>query len=516
MKHNKILRVLAAAIIISLLALVIPATPAAAASLTLSPTSGRAGTSLTVTGTAFPTGTYIAIQFNYSPKGYVQLTGAETSFSTTITVPALDPGIYAVRAVDGAIFTPLTTDIYFTIISAEITIDPDEGTTGTEVDIDGAEFDASEDITIEYDGDEISIDSGDEDTDSSGDFSCTIIIPESTAGDHTITVTGESSNLEAEAEFTIEPEISLNTTSGSAGDKVTISGTGFKKDKEITVDFDGTELSTDIETDDDGSFSGTFTVPSKVNGSYKVEASDGSNEEDLNFTVASGASINKTTGSVGTEVTISGKGFIAGGTITIKYGNEEVATTTADTNGAFTATFEVPTSAAGIHTITATDGTNAKQLSFTMESTAPPVPSLSLPLDNIKAEAETIFDWGDVEDDSGVTYTLQVATNKEFTSTAIVLEKTGLTNSEYTITKEEKLESVKQEAPYYWRVQAMDGASNAGEWSEPRSFYVGFTFGFGSFGMPGWAIYSLMGLGAVLCGFIGFWLGRRTAYSSYY
>ncbi len=516
MKYNKTFRILAVAIIISLLALVIPATPAAAASLSLSPTSGRAGTTLTVTGTAFPAGTYAQINFNYGGKAYVQLIGAETFFTVSFTVPNLDPGVYPVQAVDGATFTALTTAVNFTIISAEITLDEDDGPVGTEVEIEGIDYDANEDIDIEYDGDSIEIDSGDDDTNSNGDFTCTIIIPESAAGDHTITVIGDTSELEAEAEFTVESEMSLNPTSGAAATQLTVTGTGFKKDKDIEITFGGSEVDTDIESDTKGSFSGTITVPAKTKGTYEVEVSDGTNESSADFSLTAGVSLDATAGHVGTLLTINGKGFTAGGTITIKYDDTQVATTTADAGGSFSVSFDIPASQHGAHTITASDGTSIQQTTFTMESDAPSTPQPLLPANGVKAKATEYFDWENVTDDSGVTYTLQIATSKEFTAESIVLEKTGLTSSEYTITEEEKLPSVKKEAPYYWRVQAVDSAGNESEWTGAGSFYVGFTFAFGGLGLPQWAIYSLMGLGALLCGFVGFWLGRRSAYSAYY
>jgi hypothetical protein len=92
-----------------------------------------------------------------------------------------------------------------------------------------------------------------------------------------------------------------------------------------------------------------------------------------------------------------------------------------------------------------------------MESEAPPMPMLLLPEVATTTEAEAYFDWEDVKDLSGVTYTLQIASDKDFTT--IVLEKKGLTNSEYTITEEEKLEPAEKEA-YYWRVKAVDSAFN--------------------------------------------------------
>jgi ABC-type antimicrobial peptide transport system permease subunit len=54
----------------------------------------------------------------------------------------------------------------------------------------------------------------------------------------------------------------------------------------------------------------------------------------------------------------------------------------------------------------------------------------------------------------------------EFTS--IALQKTGLTASAYELALAETLMA----GTYYWRVRAIDGAGNAGLWSESWSFTV--------------------------------------------
>jgi hypothetical protein len=105
-----------------------------------------------------------------------------------------------------------------------------------------------------------------------------------------------------------------------------------------------------------------------------------------------------------------------------------------------------------------------------------------------------------------------VATNDDFTTASIVLEQEDLTDSEYTLTEEEKLEPRKKETPYYWRVKATDSASNESAWSAPGSFYTGGGFGFA---LPSWKIHLWWGLGVLAAGFAGYWLGRRKAVSSY-
>jgi len=496
---------------------------------------------------------------------------------------------------------PIIAFAIFTVDSTgEITLDPDEGTVGTEVEITGEGFnEEEEDITVEYDGDDIDIESGDDETDDDGEFTCTIIIPESTADDHTITVIGEDSAIEASAEFTMEPKvtitpesgttgdtitvsgtgfgdrldfsiffdddevvedeetnrkgsfevtfavpplaqgsydieaedednnsdkveftitastISLNPTSGKAGDEVTLSGTGFPASKPITITFDNTIMDT-VASDEQGKFKATFTVPVRTKGTYAVKADDGTNILTDGFSIGTDATISPKTGHVGTEITVSGVGFVAGKTATITYDGDQVVTTpqpvTVNPDGNFSATFNVPASTSGEHIIKATGLTAPVQSTFVMESTPPPIPAPLKPEMGIKAEAGAYFGWEEVTDDSlPVTYTLQIATenftSESFSQASMVLERTGITTSEYTLTKEDRLESVSKDAPYYWRVKAVDGASNGSEWSLPGTFHVGF-----SFGLSQGVIYTLIGIGALILFIFGFLLGRRTAY----
>ena len=403
----------------------------------------------------------------------------------------------------------------FKVIAGEIELGPVDGPVGTEVEISGAGFADDEDITVEYGGDEVDIASGDDETDSDGEFTCHIIIPESTKGKHTITVSDESGS-EAEADFTVKPHIAFASASGAVGDKVTVNGTGFRTNRSITVTFDNDEVQTtpsSLKSDDNGSFSGVFIIPSCDNGIHEVEASDGINEADANFSVSAGISLSPAVtqaspGHVGTELTVKGTGFTPSATVTITYATEPivVATTTADANGKFSATFTVPKSNHGQHTITAYDGTNTVTAIFTMESAPPTIPLPLLPQMGVKTESQPYFDWEDVTDPSGVTYALQVATDEEFTTESMVLEKTDLTESEYTLTKEERLESTSKEAPYYWRVRAVDGASNMSGWSGTGSFHVGFTFQ-----LTGWVLYTLIGIvGLLLLAFV-YLMGKRRA-----
>ena len=549
MKCNKIFRILGIAVVLSLLLVAIPATPVEAArAIELDPEQGAIGETITITGTGFTASTdtterYVDIyfakdeadtsddiddevntyEFLKSPLVGFEDEDDEGEFDTTFRVPAelndgtddedVEPGTYFVYV---TLYNTTRIRAYaeFTVIGGgEITIDPDEGPVGTEVEISGTDFGDREDIFIEYDGEDIDIESGDEETDKNGEFEDTIIIiPESIAGNHTITVFGEDSGAEVEATFTVEPEITVSPTSGAVETTVTVSGTGFGNRSDFVIDLNRTEVATGT-TDRYGSFDTTFNVPALTSDTYDLEVwdEDDNSAEEVEFTIAAiTVNLNPTTGHVGTEVTVSGVGYTAGGTVAIEYDATEIAAATVKSDGTFSTTFTVPTSQYGDHDVTVS-GDTTEEFTFTMESQAPPIPRPLLPQMGVKAEQPVHSDWEGVTDNSlPVTYSLQIATRKDFAALSIVLEKTGLTESEYTITEAEKLSPVSKEEPYYWRVKAIDGASNESEWTGAGEFYTGTAFA-----MPDWAMYALFGVGGLFLLLIGIWVGRRTAYISY-
>ena len=66
------------------------------------------------------------------------------------------------------------------------------------------------------------------------------------------------------------------------------------------------------------------------------------------------------------------------------------------------------------------------------------MPTMLLPNNNSLTIAEVNFDWSDVTDNSTpVTYSLQIASDQNFGS--LVLSKTGIRESHYTLTKDEIL-----------------------------------------------------------------------------
>jgi len=624
MKHRKLFHFLAIALLLTLLVSTLPATPALAAeNLSILPSSGKIGDEFELYGAGFVNNTDYDMYFSrerVSPNDEIDLdidnyellgtirTGTDGTFEKEYfnvpsklrdgdTVENVRGGTYYVYATledDETIKARAEFEVDFT---PSITLNTEQGVTASQVQITGEGYGDQEDITVKYDGTSLSIPSGDSNTDSNGGFVSTILIPESTSGEHTITVTGGSSKAEATAEFTIQPEMTSTPASGAVGTSIAVRGTGFAGSAALTITFDSQSIPSQVSTntkgsfstsitpplskaaggyiivvddginteeagftittttltinptsgekdtavtvsgsgflpsqsitisfnavsvasvtsDANGSFSAIFTVPIPTVGTHKIKVSDGTNENEADFSIAiivtsdiSPKTSAASPGHIGTKLTINGSGYTAGGTVTVTYDGDQVATARVATNRAFSTTFDVPTSKGGEHTIIATDGTNTGQFIFYMETTPPAAPVPLKPEMNIEAGAETYFDWEDVTDDNlPVTYVLQVANNADFSS-PFVVEGTGLEKSEYTIPTEQRLKSVSKEAPYYWRVKAIDGAENDGQWSGTGAFYVGTSI---SLSQP-W-IYTIIGIGALVLAGFAFWMGRKTAY----
>jgi hypothetical protein len=547
MKYKRICGSLALIITLTLL-IMVPATPTHAITehIGLYPNQGRIGDWIEVDGWYFESDKLVAIYLSSEKAEEGELFGEAITVYEEILKVSIDSDgdfthTYHFQVPDALTDGDVIEDVHggyyyvyaayyphddhiveirgFTVLNGEIELDLEEGIVGTEVTINGEGLRPEQQITVTYDEEEVAIASGDSQTDDEGSFTCTIIVPESTFGSHTITVTDVSGN-NPDAEFTVQPAITIHPPTQAAGKEVNVSGTGFGRRKIITINFDDSEVPTTpdvLSTDSFGSFACSFLVPFRDSlGTSTIEAIDSScDTAEAQLTVLAGISMSPITsltspGHVGIELDIHGVAFTPNTTIDITYSNNDetipIATDSTDGYGSFQVYLTIPPSSAGDHDITASDGTSTATVTFIMESQPPSMPTPLLPEGASTAQAETYFQWEGVDDISQpVTYTLQVAADSDFTN--IVLEKKGLTTSEYTLTVEEQLASTERDAPYYWRVKAVDAASNESEWTYPISFYVGVSWT----KLPVWLWYILGGLGVVLIGILGLWWRRRRA-----
>lgn len=566
----KFLRWLGLVVILSLALATVPASPVQAYNdITLTPSTGKVGDTITVYGSGW--GSYTTERYanifmaednlalnailTTSANTYKRLGGAfiirsdqdpttAGTFTTTVTIPAaLTDGSIDKDVTSGTYYfyitvTTQTADpnlilskVTFSLVAGQMTISPVQGKVDSYIDLIGTGFAPATTISVKFDGVVVPIEEGSTVTTSTGTFDSSILVPEEKAGAHTITVT--VGTVEKTANFTIMPDILITPQSGENGAEVLVSGTGFGRRVEPRIYFNNFPVETlsPVLTDTKGTFSTSFLVPGEgLNaGVYQIEADDGTNTAAASFTLnmpppttpepeptptptptpaKPELTLNSTGDTVGANVGIGGSGFTPNAKVTIKYDDTEVATATADAEGIVVAIFTAPPSQHGDHTITVSDGTHANTITFTVESVAPKTPPPLSPEMGAKAKSPIAFDWQDVTDESSpVTYVLQIATDNSFSAASIVFEKTGITTSTYMLTEAEELKLAGREDAYYWRIRAVDAASNESPWTGAGEFYIGGTGAF-----PNWALYTALGIGAVLLFGIGYWLGRRTAF----
>ena len=442
-------------------------------SISISPDKGPVGTSVTVNGTGFRDEEYIIISFDDEEIDTIPssvTTDENGSFTAAFDVPTCLNRAPEVRASDGRY---VATD-EFTIL-AEITLSPTSGSYGDTVTVTGSGFRSNRRISVDFDGGDITTMPSSVHSDDTGCFEFEFEVPESTYSTHEIEA--DDGIYSDDADFTTLSSVRLSPTSGPIGADVTVNGTGFGANKVITIRFADNHVRTSA-TDTAGSFTDHFVVPQNRSGSYHVSADDGTVSGTAVFTITTSVELNPNTGHVGTVITVVGTGFADA--VTVRYDDAVFATTNADANGSLTISFPAPASVSGHHMVTVSDSVNTIETTFTMESEPPPVPGLLMPENGARQNSRPSFDWETVTDPSGVTYTLQIATDDSFNT--LLLEKPGLTQSQYTLAREEGLNSTDREAPYHWRVRAVDGAFNESNWSTSRSFFVSF--------VPQWAIYG--------------------------
>ncbi len=449
----------------------------------LSSTSGTVGSNLTIAGKGFNANeSNIQVLFDNSAVQSSIVAGSKGSWQITIKVPASSRGDHIIDA-SGTTPASEVEDKKFTI-TPEIMINPTSGWVNTMVDIYGSGFASGEtNIKVTYDGGTVKTDIG---ADAKGSWQSSFSIPSSSQGSHDIRAYGAITNegdLQA-ATFSVSPGIKLEPVSGYlggaiyVGDGLYISGVGFGANETgIKVTFDGSLALSDITADAHGSWTGRLDVPSSSRGEHVIDASGeftrASDIVDTIVIVSPKVELNPDSGAIGSDITIHGTGFAADEVVTISFDGTKIASNTStDAKGVFTTSFKVPESKSGDHTVTITDPTaSVFSLNFNVESTPPLTPNLISPEAgsefNFFHKSSVSFRWTAVEDPSGVYYILEISPSPDFVGTMI--HKEGLTSTEYTLSSGEAL----GRGSYYWRVRAVDGAGNQGDWTNSQLFKIG-------------------------------------------
>ena len=369
MKRSKLLIAISLAVILSILALALPAVPAMAASISVNPAFGPPGRSVTITGGGYAPGNVnITFQIGYAKTTTNVLNaavGADGSFIATYTIPTQPGGSYN-----------FSTDAFPTVIfpynvTSDLTLSTTIARVGDPVNVGGRGFQADDAVRIYFDGNAVALPI----SDANGLFNATFNLPDVAYGNHTIYA---EDHLAPSPSYTISiiPKLTVDNTTTAGGSIIKVSGTGFTSFSTVTFTLDGVTFGNVASASNVGGFSNVeLTVPVVAAGSHSLTARDNNGRSDtITLITAQAMTISPSSGAAGTLINITAGGFAANKTITVTFKGNPISTNpsviTSDANGNFSATVSAPKIASGNYDITVSDGTNTSTAQFTLSAAA--------------------------------------------------------------------------------------------------------------------------------------------------
>jgi hypothetical protein len=246
--------------------------------LTISPEAGPAGTNITVQGKGF-----VANEPDIELMYYLSADNPETmerditanalgSWETVLQIPPSNGGLHRIDAQGTESQSYDVVDATFRV-TAQTGLDKSSGIAGDTVTMSGSRFAVSEKgIKILFNGRELVKDIR---ANSNGEWQATFQVPEMSAGTYSITAEGQQTTKEdvGQLSFQIKPYVILSPAEGHVGTNVAITGHGFALNQNVSITYDGNQVST-AETDDEGHFQTGFDVLESQYGERLVTAED--------------------------------------------------------------------------------------------------------------------------------------------------------------------------------------------------------------------------------------------------
>ena len=480
---------------------------------------GKVGTQVTVSGTGFYSGRTVTIYYYnvIKEKSGTVTTSSTGTFTFQFNVPASIAGMHRISAEN-------TEGNYAeTVFEVMPSVTPNlsSGSPGSLLAVNGSGFAARSQVSIQFG----IIIVASAKTDEFGNFSVNFNIPEVNSSVYYIKAQDAVGNLD-KVEFTTTAGAFLSTLTGPIGTRLSVRGTGFTVGETVTIDYDSLRVAT-ATADNNGAFSITFTVPASSGGNHVVTVSDGTTTRKLSFKVESEAPLTPqlllpSAGSKTTAATYFDWQDVDDPSLPVTYHlqlatDETFSSITMEKTGLAPSEYTLDqnewlrvssTPVAYYWRVRAIDAAgNASEWSspFSFLISSPPVPVLFQTEPDTTYEKTVYLNWQDVSSLSPpVSYTVQISTDLGFKD--IVLEKQGLDDSEYYISKSDELDLLVKGKTYYWRVKATDDVNNESEWSTPTSFSLTSTFTW-----PPWATYLLIGIGVIIIVYLAFRFGKRAA-----
>lgn len=496
----------------------------------LSPDEGCVGDRITVHGHKFHENEIVDVYYDDvlqdSTKAYHGDQCPYGFFDVSFTVPECCQGYHEVYAEDAK---GRSATAHFTV-NPGISLDTKSGHAGDDIEVSGGGFPReATSINIRYYLDDDSyIDfpvtaDADEDGSWEEDFS----VPASAKGVHAVDAYYDDDKHTLsevrEASFEVQPIITLNPDMGCVGDIIAVSGTGFESEDDIELRYDDEKIG-EYYANENGSWGAvSFTIPPSTKGSHVIGAFHSSSFTAIasaTFTLGAGITLQPATtlsspGHVGQTFNVTGKSFDPYVAVNISYQNK-TADVFAGAEGNLPTVKFTAHGKHGEQYVNATyDGNTARPGIFYMEGDIPGEPGLNSPVDtrtgffgSFLGRICPTFKWSNVTDPSGiVSYDLEIYDgDNSAISISAPIETVSLQGDTVAYALPGKY--ALSYGSYYWKVRAIDGAGNEGNWAEAKSFHAGI--------LPQWAAITIaLGLLLVVILGVGMFIKRRMGYYYY-
>ncbi len=528
----RLLRCLIIALAICLLAMpaLVTSVQAWEIEIWLSPDEGCVGDRITVYGHKFHSNEIVDVYYDDvlqdSTKVHYGDQCPHGFFDVSFTVPECCQGYHEVYAED----TSGRNAMAHFVVNPGISLDTKSGHAGDSIEVIGGGFPCeATGINIRYYLDDdsyvdfpVTADAGED-----GSWEENFSVPASAKGKHTVDAyydddKGTLSDVR-ETSFEVQPDITLNPDSGSADDIIAVSGTGFVAVDDIKLKYDGQEFG-EYRADEYGSWGAIiFTIPEGSKGDHVIKAFHGGSIVAIasaTFHLGAGIRLQPATtpdspGHVGQTFNVTGKSFDPSVAVSISYQNE-TANVFADAKGDVSVVTFIARGRQGEQYVNASyNGNTVRPAVFYMEGTPPDKPRLISPVDTRTGFSGSFtgricptFTWSNVTDPSGIaSYDLDTyGGDDSLMSISVPIEDVSFQGDIVAYTLPEKY--ALSPGTYHWRVRAIDGAENEGDWTEPQSFHAGI--------LPQWAMITItvgLLLGVILG--VGVFIRRRMGYYYY-
>lgn len=292
---------------------------------------GRVGDVVQVKATGLPPLRRVSIRFD-DREACAAFTNAAGSLQTAVSIPPSAEGRHILHT------EPASNEHVYRVVP-DIKVEPDQGMVGDQISLWGEGFRPGAAIKVLFDGAQI----GEVTAESEGGFRTRLVVPPSSAGAHKITTDMPANEMD----FRVQPSMTIEADEGPVGTRMQLAGRGFPATQRAFIRFDDQETAV-ATVDDSGSFDLMFEVPLSTSGPKMIVTEPASQSKP--FLVRPNFSLNPASGHVGTEVEISGTGFVPG-TLQIRYDDILIGVANVDPSGSFKTIVPVPPGIAGGHPI---------------------------------------------------------------------------------------------------------------------------------------------------------------------